>query len=164
MKENTKVPFWGRLLFGGSGRTDIPELLLRLFFGCAFISHGWPKMAGGSAFWLKLGKTMGKFGITWAPEFWGFMAAFAEFGGGILLLLGLFTRFSSFLISFTMFIAAFGAHGGQGFKAMELALVYLVCGILFLLKGSGKISLDYLISKSFWGKTSVGKSPLPNGE
>lgn len=161
MKNTPSIPLWGRIIFGGSGKNDVPVLLLRLFFGAAFITHGWPKISGGSKVWAKLGAVMGKFGITWAPEFWGFMAAFAEFFGGIFLFLGLLTHVFSFLISFTMIVAAFGAHAGQSFQARELALIYLVCGILFMLKGSGKISLDQLMVNAVWGDSDTGGDRTP---
>lgn len=68
-------------------RSDYPSkstglLLLRIGIGITFILHGWPKLAGGVAYWEAVGKAMEVVGITFAPAFWGFMAGFAETAGG----------------------------------------------------------------------------------
>ena len=67
-------------------------LILRIGLGIMFILHGLPKMMGGPEQWAGLGMAMGNLGITFAPAFWGFMAAFAELVGGICLLLGIMLR------------------------------------------------------------------------
>ena len=79
------------------------------------------------------------------------MAAFAEFGGGILLVLGLLFRPACFLMVFTMFVAASvhwldAAEAGEGLKgklmesshAIEAGFVFL--SLLFT--GPGKYSVD----------------------
>ena len=83
--------------------SDAGILFLRIGIGFAFIFvHGWGKIFGGPELWTKLGGSMANLGITFAPTFWGFMAAAAEFGGGILILFGLFTRPASAFMAFTM--------------------------------------------------------------
>ncbi|MFW5967447.1 MAG: DoxX family protein, partial [Persicimonas sp.] len=63
---------------------DVGLLLMRIGLGASFIVHGWPKISGGPAQWEQLGSRLEAVaGIGFLPEFWGFMAAFAEFGGGI---------------------------------------------------------------------------------
>jgi putative oxidoreductase len=44
-------------------------------------------------------------------------------------------------------VAIFGAHGGQPFADQEMAWLYFMPAVLFLLKGAGKWSLDFLISR-----------------
>ncbi len=122
---------------------DLGLLLLRVGIGLMFMYHGWPKIMGGPETWARLGAAVGNFGITFAPAFWGFMAAFAEFGGGLLLTLGLFFRVASILLTATMIVAVstkFAAGGGLKEAAQPLEL-----GILFLsliLIGPGKYSFD----------------------
>ncbi len=53
-----------------------------------FFVHGLPKMQAGPELWTKLGVAMSNVGITFAPDFWGFMAASAECFGGLLLAAG----------------------------------------------------------------------------
>ncbi len=126
---------------------DAGILFLRIGIGLAFIfTHGWNKMFGGPEFWAKLGGSMANLGITFAPTFWGFMAAVTEFGGGILLVLGLFTRTTSAFMAFTMFVA-FMMHSSKldpwskTIYPMELFSVFMA--LLFI--GAGKYSLDNLL-------------------
>ena len=88
-------------------KIDTGLLVLRLGIGLQLTLHGWPKMMGGPDKWAKLGANMSLVGLDFAHGFWGFMAAFAEFGGGLLILLGFFTRPAAVLAGFTMFVAAF---------------------------------------------------------
>ena len=123
-------------------------LLLRIGFGIMFVLHGAPKMFGGPKAWQAVGMAMGVYGITFLPVFWGFMAAFAEFGGAIMLALGLFFRPACMLMLFTMFIAA-SMHfsKGQGFDAashaMEAGIVFL--SLIFI--GPGKYTLAEMFGR-----------------
>ncbi len=129
--------------------SDAGILFLRIGIGFAFIFvHGWGKIFGGPELWGKLGGSMANLGITFAPVFWGFMAAAAEFGGGILILFGLFTRPASAFMAFTMLVA-FLQHTSKldpwnrVIYPMEMFAVFMA--LLFI--GAGKYSIDALISK-----------------
>ena len=147
---------WWRHLIAVSEEKNIGYLLLRLFIGVGMMTHGYGKFFGGPERWKGIGMAMGKLGINFLPTFWGFMAAFAEFFGGIFLVLGIFTPVFSFLIFFTMLVAAFFVHGGDSFSAREGALCHLFPSLLFMLKGAGRYSLDFLIFKSP-GKRQTGR-------
>ena len=93
--------------------------------------------------WEMIGAAMGNFGISFLPKFWGFMAAFAEFGGGILFLLGFFFRPAAAMMAFTMLVAMTmhitkGDAFGQYSHAMELGIVFF--GLIFA--GPGRLSID----------------------
>ena len=129
--------------------SDAGILFLRIGIGFAFIFvHGWGKIFGGPELWTKLGGSMANLGVTFAPTFWGFMAAAAEFGGGILILFGLFTRPASAFMAFTMLVA-FIQHTSKldpwnrVIYPMEMFAVFMA--LLFI--GAGKYSIDALISK-----------------
>ncbi len=129
--------------------SDAGILFLRIGIGFAFIFvHGWGKIMGGPELWGKLGGSMANLGITFAPVFWGFMAAISEFGGGILILLGLFTRPASAFMAFTMLVA-FIQHSSKldpwnrTIYPMEMFAVFMA--LLFI--GAGKYSIDALISR-----------------
>lgn len=133
-----------KLKFLGTFR-DVGLLAIRVGLGLSFIFHGKDKLfhADPIAFWTQLGGAVGAFGITFAPAFWGFMGAFAEFGGGILFILGFLFRPAAVLLTCTMAVAlAFHVGKGDDFKvyshALEVGIVFL--GLIFV--GPGKLSLD----------------------
>lgn len=116
---------------------------LRLVMGVAFVLHGWPKIQNPFGW-------MGPEAIV--PAILVALAALAEFGGGIALVLGLMTRLASLGIASVMAVAIGMVHVpqgdpfvGQGGPSWELAAVYLACAILLLFMGAGRFSLDALI-------------------
>ncbi len=123
---------------------DFGLLLLRVGIGgMFFLFHGLPKLTGGPALWENIGGAMAGIGVTFAPVFWGFMAALAESVGAILLMIGLYTRYALALLLFTMIMAA-TFHFNQG-DGMNIASRAIEMGILFLsliFIGPGKYSLD----------------------
>jgi putative oxidoreductase len=122
---------------------DFGLLVIRLGLGLAFIVYGYPKITGGQQLWEQIGGSMGILGIGFAPTFWGFMAALAEFGGGILLILGLFTRVATLLLVCVMAMASL-VHLDKGdpfttvLHPIELGSVFL--GLTFV--GPGRFSID----------------------
>lgn len=128
---------------------DLGILALRLGIGCAFaLIFGMMKIKAGPDMWAMIGQAMGNFGISFAPTFWGFMATMSEFGGGILLILGLFVRPAAFFMAFTMIVAT-STHlkmQDQWYNVIQPVemLAVFIC-LIFL--GAGKYSLDYLFFK-----------------
>lgn len=122
---------------------DLGLLIMRVGLGASFIMHGSSKMFGGPETWTQIGGAMGNWGMTYYPVFWGFMAAFAEFAGGFLFILGFMFRPAAILLTITM-ACAFTMHlkAGDGYKvfahALELAFVF--GGLIFV--GPGKFSID----------------------
>lgn len=119
---------------------DVILLLLRVVFGYAFILHGWGKIQHPMD-WMPNSPVPG---ILQA------LAAIAEFGGGIAIILGFLTRLSGLGLAFTMLVAVYfhavmlghpfvNSTGGGSF---ELALVYLVLSVLFIIAGPGRFSVD----------------------
>lgn len=114
--------------------------LLRVFVGLSMaLAHGLGKLPppqmmidGVSA----LGFPM--------PQFFAWCAALAEFGGGLLLAVGFLTRPAAAMIAFTMIVAAFGAHAADPYQVKEMAFLFLVISIFFVLRGAGSWSLDRL--------------------
>lgn len=118
-------------------------LIIRIGFGISMMIHGFPKIAGGPALWEKVGGSMKVLGIEFLPVFWGFMAAASETFGGMLLLLGLFSRPACLFLMMTMIIAASHhlANGdGFGTASHPLELAVLFFGLLLI--GPGKYSID----------------------
>ena len=122
---------------------DIGLLILRVGIGIMFVFHGLPKLISGPETWTMLGGSMKALGVGFAPTVWGFMAAFSEFAGGILLALGFFTRTACFLLLATMIVATM-MHIGKGDPFLKYSHA-MESGILFfslILIGPGKYSLD----------------------
>jgi putative oxidoreductase len=94
---------------------DAGILFIRIGVGISFgFVYGLMKIQGGIELWKQIGASMGNIGITFSPVFWGFLASASEFFGGILMLLGLFTRIAASFLAFTM-LMAFAHH----IKAMD---------------------------------------------
>lgn len=131
-----------KYLIGADSDANLGLLILRVFIGAALLTHGWGKMVGGLGDFIA---SVSQMGLPF-PHVLGFLAAFTESGGAILLAIGLLTRPAALLIVINMAVAALVVHGGQGFAAQELAWLYCVPALFFLLKGGGKWSLDYQLS------------------
>ncbi|EGO65880.1 DoxX family protein [Acetonema longum] len=122
---------------------DAGLLLLRLGIGLMFMYHGYPKVMGGEAAWVKVGGAMQHVGITFMPVLWGFLAAFSEFAGGFLLAVGYMFRPACILLTCTMAVAvtmkfATGAGLAGASQALELGIVV----VSLMLIGAGKYSFD----------------------
>lgn len=122
---------------------DAGLLLLRLGIGVLYLMHGWPKLAGGAEQWKKLGAAMKSLGITFLPEVWGFLAAFAEFGGAILLILGFLFRPACLLLGVTMVVATVMLYGnGSDFTLWSHPAKMVVLFFCLMLIGPGRFSVD----------------------
>jgi len=128
---------------------DIGLLILRIGIGILFIWHGYAKLSRGPDTWIELGNALSTMGIHFAPKFMGLLASLSEFGGGILLVLGLFTRPACFFLLCTMVVATF-MHVSNGdprqIFSQPLGLAILFFSLLFI--GPGKFSLDERFSKN----------------
>ncbi len=122
---------------------QIALFLIRVSFGIIYIMHGFPKIAGGPERWEGVGGAMGTVGLGFAPVFWGFMASLSEFAGGILLVLGLFTRPAAALLAFTMLIATImHISVGDPIGTVLHPLKGLVVFVALLYSGPGKWAVD----------------------
>ena len=128
---------------------DVALLILRVGIGIMFIQHGYPKMIGGVERWAGLGSYgMGSIGIDFYPAFWGFMAAFSELFGGLMILLGIYMRLFSMLLFITMLVAA-NTHlmGGDGIMGSSHAIESTIIFLSLFFSGAGKYSIQIDWSK-----------------
>jgi putative oxidoreductase len=135
--------------------SDIAVLILRVAVGLIFIPHGYSKVfgkGGPAAFAADLPSYH-------IPAFLGYVSAYAEFFGAILLILGLLTRLEAFLLACTMAGAVLlvqlpdalnGADPGankffEAMKGIELPFsLFAGCTVLLLI-GGGRLSLDSVL-------------------
>lgn len=150
--------------------TDITALMLRIVTGLIFIPHGYSKVFGSggpSAFAADLPGYH-------IPAFLGYLAAYAEFFGAILLIAGLVTRVDALLLAGTMFVAVFvvqlpdalrdpdtaGNRFAASMHAIELPLAMLAMTVALVILGPGRFSLDALVRKYVGARRSAPASPV----
>jgi putative oxidoreductase len=133
-------------------RSTFPEtsyFIIRFFTGilmCYY--HGWKKLFAGGELWSKVGSTVSDWiGIESLSYPLGFMAAFSESVAALFLAVGLITRPSALLLSFTMLVATIKKSSESGIDSSELSLLFLLIGIVILMRGPGKYSLDRMLFK-----------------
>ncbi len=116
--------------------------LLRVWCGALLMYHGGLKLFVNQAdFFQHVTTTLGLHPVfAWA-------AIAAEFGGGALLILGLFTRIASVFVVITMCVAVFGTHLYDPWSKKELALWYLVSSLVFFIAGGGMYSFDAKLAR-----------------
>jgi putative oxidoreductase len=127
---------------------NIGFLLLRLVVGlalCTIFEKLFPKNGiwGPQQWFIEDTARMG-FPL---PTFFAWLAVLVEFIGGILMMLGLFTRPAALLNAFVTFTATFIYHKGDITGSGLLSFIFLVMCICILLFGAGKFSLEYLVYK-----------------
>jgi putative oxidoreductase len=131
---------FGKLFSSEGVAKDFGLLLIRIGIATSiFVFHGYDKMTGGPERWAGTGGAMANLGIAFMPVAWGFLAAFAETVGAILVVLGPLFRFATLMLAFNMFVAAMmhlnlpadnPASGWSGAShAIELMVVFL--GLFF---------------------------------
>lgn len=139
--------------------TDVALLIARVGIALLMLTHGVPKMVTlFSAAPVQFMPVMGM-----SAEFSLTLAVFAEVFCSILLLVGFASRLAVIPLMMTMLVAVFLVHSADPFAKQEPALHYLLVYIVLLLAGSGKYSIDYLLSrKTFPTNTSAGKTERAN--
>jgi len=123
-------------------------LILRFGIGTMFMWHGYGKLSAGPELWEKLGMALSYVGINFAPQFFGFLAAAIEFGGGVCFILGFFFRPACFFLFSVMAVAAFMHLGqGDGLKVASHAIELGIVFFSFIFIGPGTNSLDEKLKK-----------------
>lgn len=119
--------------------------LLRILGSAMFLTHGWPKMFGDRAQpFLSSQGGMDFFGLDIGINtLW--IAGVIELFGGILLILGLFTRYVAALAALLMVMAYLAAHPAwfPTLNEGELAAMYFMVYLCIMAYGPGRFSLDH---------------------
>jgi putative oxidoreductase len=122
------------------------SLELRLLVGAIMISHGYQKVVPSGALhnFIRMVTHMG------LPAALGYAAAFTEFFGGMLILVGLLTRVVSLLVIADMAVAILKVHlrnGLSGRGGFEFPLAVLSMALMLFLTGPGYLAIDDLIGR-----------------
>ncbi|MDK8461945.1 DoxX family protein [Marinobacter sp. SS13-12] len=144
---NSKIT---QALFHSTGGSA--ALILRVPVGLILAAHGAQKLFGwfggygleGTANWLA--------SIGLEPGYlMALLAGGAEFFGGLALVLGLLTRPAALVAAFTMLVAIFSVHIGNGLfmsnNGYEYALTLFVVSLALAVQGAGRFSLDNVLHK-----------------
>ena len=118
-------------------------LIMRLVLGVIMVSHGYTKIIPTGALYT-FSHTVGRMHL---PVWLGYVAAFSEFFGGMLLIVGLLTRITAFafLIEMSVAFAKVGLPGGlSGPGSFPLPLACLALALMLVSTGAGPLALDNL--------------------
>ena len=144
---------------------DVALLILRLAGLALALAHGWGKVEqlvwGDPTGRLE---SISRLGFP-LPGFFAWCLALTEFGGGLLIASGLFTRIAASFAAFAMFVATFMQHRlhlhvlialgmlsvpeetAERWGDPERAFLFLLIMLGLVLMGGGRLSLDYLFGK-----------------
>lgn len=114
-------------------------LFLRLFSAVGLMSSGYPKLLDLHAN-IELVESLGFYpGVIWSPAL-----ALSEFGAGLLLLIGLFTRFAAATGFVILSVAAYyhWFFRGEGYAGAEPVILWCAICLYFVFHGAKKYSLD----------------------
>lgn len=127
--------------------TALGLLILRLGIGLIIAAHGAQKLFGvwGGPGMTKWAQSVQRLRIRPAQP-WAWVAALSEFGGGLLLALGLLSPLGSLAITGAMLVAIATVHLAKGFWAskggFEFNLSLMVGAAALAFTGPGPYSLD----------------------
>jgi putative oxidoreductase len=125
----------------------LAPLLMRIYFGYFWAETGWDKIHNLDAF----AQRFVGWGIPY-PHISAALSGYAEWVGGILLMLGLFTRLVSIPLMFNMFVAIVKVKmkevtGINDFAEMDEVL-YMFILFWLMMAGPGRVSVDHLIRRA----------------
>jgi putative oxidoreductase len=151
---------------------DAGLLLMRVVLGGVMAAHGAQKLFGwfgghglaGTGNWLEA------MGLRPAGVY-AAVNGLAEFGGGVLLALGLLTPLGAAAVAGVMFVAIATVHWRNGFfnssGGYEFNLLIAATAIGLAITGPGEISIDHLagwtLAGPAWGLAALGISAAAAG-
>ena len=127
-------------------------LVLRVPVGLILAAHGAQKLFGwfGGYGLEGTGQWLASIGLE--PGYlMALLAGGAEFFGGLALVLGLLTRSAAVVAAFTMLVAIFAVHIGNGLfmanNGYEYALTLFAATVALAIQGAGRFAVDNLLQK-----------------
>ena len=121
--------------------------LIRITLGLILIPHGFNKLFLGDA--IVASRNFVHFG--WAyPLAWAYFIGVVEFFGGILMVLGLWTRAVALAFFIQMCVIAFAVlwpHWFWGQRGMEYVVLMGIVSLAIFFRGGGRFAVDNLLKK-----------------
>ncbi|WIV19144.1 DoxX family protein [Paenibacillus polygoni] len=123
-------------------KMNIVTTIMRVVFGILFLAHGMDKFNTG------LGNVAGWFESIHIPGFMAYIVGPVELIGGILLILGLFTRYVSAILFIILLGAVLTTKLSMGLlNGYELDLSFMLIALYLVFAEVTRWSLDHLIFK-----------------
>ena len=117
-------------------------LALRCALGIIFVTHGYPKLTQSTV------AMQGIFVQHGLPGRLVYVAGVLETFGGLLLIVGLFTRAAGLLLAVEMAVAIIKVHSAHGIMALrdyEFPLALACAAVAIATVGAGVLSVDHLL-------------------
>ena len=127
-------------------------LVMRLVLGIIMVRHGYTKIIPSGALYT-FSHTVAHMNL---PVWLGYVSAFTEFFGGMLLIVGLLTRVAAFMTAIDMAVAIIKVHlhgGLLGPNSFALPLALFAISLMLVFTGCGWLGLD-----DFAGGGRVGRA------
>lgn len=123
----------------------IALVVMRLALGAIMVAHGSQKVFGGLHHHAQMVAGLG------LPAWLGYVSSFTEFLGGLLILVGLFTRPAAFAVCINLVVAIWKVHWHNGLMGspdhpgyeFPLAAAALAFALIFF--GGGPIAIDHVL-------------------
>ncbi|MBC8118898.1 MAG: DoxX family protein [Burkholderiaceae bacterium] len=119
---------------------DLSLLALRVLTG-AFLIYGTQDNILSDARMQEFVHFLAKRGFAW-PELMAPLSVYAQFICGVLLVIGLLTRWAGLLMTFNFIVAVVMVHWSQDFRGWWPAIVLVFISLHFALHGAGRYSID----------------------
>ena len=124
---------------------DVTLFALRALTGAFLMHETWDNVSS-KARMGEFVQFLDQFGFLF-PWIMAPLSVAVQFGCGILLILGLFTRIAGLLIAANFVVAVVMVHWNEAFRGWWPAIVLVFLGLHFAAAGSGKIGLDAMFGK-----------------
>lgn len=123
---------------------NLGKLILRISLGFLMLFHGYKKYVYG------IDGIKGLLVKSGFPDFIAYGVYFGELIIPVLIIIGLYTRISSFIYAFTMVFAIYLVHSSHLFSLnertggliIENPLLYMLAAVVLMFIGAGKFSID----------------------
>ena len=129
-------------------------LVMRLVLGIIMVAHGYTKIIPSGALY-SFSHTVFRMHL---PIWLGYVSAFTEFFGGMLLIVGLLTRVAAFMTAIDMAVAIIKVHlhgGLLGPNSFALPLALFAISMMLVFTGCGWLGLDDFVGRGKGARARV---------
>jgi putative oxidoreductase len=129
-------------------------LVMRLVVGVVMVAHGYTKIIPTGSLYNFSHMVV----HMHLPVWLGYVSAFTEFFGGMLLIVGLFTRVAAFMTAIDMAVAIVKVHlhgGLMGPNSFAFPLALFAICLMLVFTGCGWLGLDDFVGRGRGTRTRI---------